>query len=174
MQFCVQKPMDGQPGTFIVSNTEFERKWHRFEMVVWVLLTLVLGCAVAGLLGGGPVARTTVLSGDGLLTVSFDRVIRTHSNYEVEVICERPSTGRGEVRLALGGALLKETPFQTTMPSPAAVQAGNKWTKLTFRTEANEPARITIVQRGQSPGAATWTVALEGGSSVTATQIVLP
>ena len=115
-----------------------------------------------------------ITSADGLLTVAYSSVIRMNANSVIEVIAERQATQQGKVRISLGGSLLKETPLQSTLPYPAGIQAGGKWSKLTYRTEPGEPARVQITQRAESPGRVTWTIALENGGHVTASQWVLP
>jgi hypothetical protein len=63
----------------IGENLDFQRKWWRFENVVWVLFTLIILLDAAGLFGRGPIAKAERRSADGTIDVSYERIERTDS-----------------------------------------------------------------------------------------------
>ena len=60
-------------------NLDFQRKWWRFENVVWVLFTLIIVLDLAGLFGRGPIAKAERRSADGTIDVKYERIERTDS-----------------------------------------------------------------------------------------------
>jgi hypothetical protein len=54
----------------------FERKWWRFERVVWILFLVILICDVLGLFGRGWLAKAERSTPDQALTMSYERVER--------------------------------------------------------------------------------------------------
>ena len=60
-------------------NLDFQRKWWRFENVVWVFFTLIILLDLAGLFGRGPIAKAERRSADGTIDVKYERIERTDS-----------------------------------------------------------------------------------------------
>ena len=58
-------------------DLEFQRKWWRFENLVWILFTLIIVLDMAGLFGRGPIAKTERHAADGTIDVKYERIERT-------------------------------------------------------------------------------------------------
>ena len=162
------------PDQFIENNVEFERKWHRFEQVVWVMLIAMLTAVCFGYLGRGPRAKRTAVASDGSLSVAYDRVMRAHSQSEVELIVEAKATSAPQTAVRLGGALLTEAPVQQMMPPASSTTASRESATFQFQSEPGKPARIRMVQRAVTPGRFRSTASIPGHADVTIEQIVLP
>lgn len=162
------------PDQFIENNVEFERKWHRFEQVVWVALVALLVAICLGYFGRGPQARRTAVAADGSLSVTYDSVLRSHAQSEIELIVERGPVGGSEVHVRLAGAWLTSVPYLQMLPEPSAATARRDSTTYTFRAETEKPARIRLVQRTTAIGHFRSVASLPGHPDVVIEQIVLP
>ncbi len=58
-------------------DLEFQRRWWRFERIVWIFFTLLIVCDLLGLFGRGPLAKAQLHSSDGALNVRYERIERT-------------------------------------------------------------------------------------------------
>jgi hypothetical protein len=162
------------PDQFIENNVEFERKWHRFEQVVWVVLIAMLTAVCLGYFGRGPRAKRTAVAADGSLSVAYDRVMRAHSQSEVELILESNATVAPQTAVRLGGAWMTAVPVQQMMPPASSTTASRDSATFQFEAELGKPARIRMVQRAVTPGRFRSTASIPGRADVTIEQIVLP
>ena len=159
---------------FIENNVEFERKWHHFERFVWVALVLLLTAVCLGYFGQGPAAKRTAVASDGSLTIAYDRVLRTHSQSDVELILETSAVQQNEVQVRLAGAWTSSVPVQQMTPPASASSASRDSATYTFRADPGKPARIRLVQRPSVPGRFRSTASVPGQADVVIEQIVLP
>lgn len=162
------------PDQFIENNVEFERKWHRFEQVAWIGLVALLMAACFGYFGRGPQARRTAVASDGSLSVTYDRVLRSHAQSDIELIVESNASGTSDVQVRLAGAWLTSVPYLQMLPEPASSTASRDSTTYTFRSEAGRPARIRFVQGTTSIGQFRSIASVPGRADVVIEQVVLP
>ena len=151
--------------TFIVSDERFERRWHRLEQTIWVVLSCLLAASAVGAFGHGGITRNTAVSADGKLTVQYDRVLRAGAKAELVVFFEAQATktGRSHVRFS------SPVPVRQITPSPMESVAGMDSAELTFRVQAGYPARVLVIQAPDNAGRHTTRIA-----DLALEQIVLP
>src|ERR1700712_1296520 len=58
-------------------DVEFQRKWWKFEKVVWVVFTALVVLDLVGVFGRGPVAKAHLATEDGAMNVTYERIERT-------------------------------------------------------------------------------------------------
>ena len=57
-------------------DLDFQRKWWRFEKIVWVLFLIIVLLDIAGVFGRGPVAKAHARTSRGLMTIDYQRIER--------------------------------------------------------------------------------------------------
>jgi hypothetical protein len=134
--------------SLIVSEHEFERKWHRFEQIAWVVLTCILIAAALGVLGRGRLATRTAVARDGSITVTYDRVLRARSTADLEIMFESQATRSGEAKINFSSPIS----VRQMMPPPVDARASRGAAGFTFRAEPPLPARVRLVQAPEVPG----------------------
>lgn len=153
-------------------DLQFQRRWWKFECVVWSLFVLVLLADASGILGRGPLAKAERRSRDGTLVVKYERVQREnilhadHSSragcaagWQAAVVCKRR---RFEAVWRAAG---------DSGPETSAVGDGG----VTCTFAATGPAMT--VQMDLKPvnlGTQHFSVAVRGGQRVQAETLVLP
>src|SRR5436309_1257062 len=58
------------------SDLEFQKRWWRFENIIWWAFTIVILLDLAGAFGRGPLAKAQWKSSDGNVMIKYDRVER--------------------------------------------------------------------------------------------------
>jgi hypothetical protein len=156
----------------VYENLPFERRWFRFEHIVWLLMVVYLIFVSAGLFGRGPMAKTTESS--GRLHVQFDRIIRARSQAEVVAEIDAMATQQGRVRLLIEGALADEARIESIQPQPVEQTASGTAHILTFQVNPGSPASVRFVQKVDGVGRAQSRIALEEGPGLRIDQYKLP
>src|SRR4051812_16139311 len=86
----------------------FERKWIRFEHVVWGVMIVVVIAGLIGGLGRGPAARAQ--AGVPPILIEYERIVRYQTPTEITV---RSAGTTGIERLFVGRALLDRLQVQS-------------------------------------------------------------
>ncbi|MBV9083458.1 MAG: hypothetical protein JOZ62_12325 [Acidobacteriaceae bacterium] len=58
------------------SDLDFQRKWWRWERLVWIFFTALIIADVAGCFGRGPLAKARTRTSDGVMDISYERIER--------------------------------------------------------------------------------------------------
>lgn len=98
-------------------HIEFERKSWRAERVGWVVMTLVIVAALAGLFGNGPLSRANATSGN--LHVEYERFLRHQARAEVRIAAR--SEGN-ELRVWISRGYAEGMEIHQIAPEPARVE----------------------------------------------------
>jgi hypothetical protein len=147
--------------------------WMIFEKVAWTIMTLMLTAGLAGMLGRGPLSKGTARAGSDM-EVRYERIARNKTPAVVEVKLNGvPASGK-TVRVRLEGDLFARGHISRIVPQPKAWKPVRNGAELEFASLGSIPAAIGIVQEPASPGHLWNRITVEGGSSVTFNQIVLP
>lgn len=151
-------------------DLDFEKRWFTFERIAWVLLGLLITGACLGALGPGMISNR-VAEREGL-RVHYSALIRAKSAHDFHV---RASSVTGkELHLRVTGDLAAATRPSMSSPQPSSETAADDAIVYTYTVQPGTPAEITLTQRPGKPGRSTGAISIEGGSSVTLSQIVLP
>lgn len=181
---------DGQaesPGSFrqagdltIDQDLNFERRSWRLQRVAWVIGTLVLIAALAGVFGHGPMSDASVESSDGALRLDYSRLTRSQSpsdlNFEIGPTAPRQG---GQARLWIDRAFLNGSRIDRITPEPAEVATRGDRMVYTFHAPEGATAHVRfhldVESLGSRAGAA-GLLAADGsdGPSISFRQFVYP
>lgn len=117
------------------------------------LLAVFLGSALLGLFGSGPLSDAELHSGDGALSVRFERLTRHHAAAELHVAIRSQSDSSAELRLnrAFGDAIEVED----ILPQPA--RAASSDSRHVYHFVTAPPDSITRIVLRYRPLTLGWT-----------------
>jgi hypothetical protein len=151
-----------------------QREWkvQRTGWVVWVLLLLATS---VGLLGHGPVSKTTAGSEGGPLWVEYYRFVRHRAPTTVLLHLDPALAREGIIRLELDQSYLEQVAIEDIVPKPDQEQAKGDRIVYSFAVaESEEPLVVTFKLEPDDPGSLSTAVAIEGGPAVNVRQFVYP
>ncbi len=154
-------------------DLEFQRRWWRFEKVVWSLFVLILLADLSGILGRGPLANARAQTPDGTLDLKYERVLRENTSSIMTVLPETTAIHDGKLRLFVSDSILKEFGAQRVIPQPQTSTVGDGGVMYTFLATST-PLTVQIELKPSFIGAHTFRVGISGGSSIQAKSVVLP
>jgi hypothetical protein len=139
-----------------------ERREWTAQRVGWVLMALLVGAALAGAFGSGPLARARAAAPG--LEVEYPRFARDDADAELTV---RLAGGQ----LWLGRELLERFELELVTPPPDRVaMQGDRW----IYDHGGAPAEVTLRVRPRTPGASSVRLGAVGGGEVRLEQLVYP
>ena len=154
-------------------DLEFQRRWWRFERVVWSLFALILLADLSGLLGRGPLAKAERHTADGVLDVKYERVERSNTPSIMTVLPGNPAIHDGKFQLYVSDDVLKQMGAQRVIPQPDASAVGRGGVTYTFLATAL-PITIQIELRPSVIGLHQFRIGVPGDDTVQAKVLVLP
>ena len=154
-------------------DLEFQRKWWRFENLVWILFTLIIVLDIAGLFGRGPIAKAERRSADGTINVRYERIERTDSPSILTVEFGPSAIQDGKIKLYVSESLVKSLGTQRVIPAPIETTVGDGG--LTYTLPASKlPATVDLALQPSGPGIFHFTIGVVDHKPVEAKVFVVP
>lgn len=153
----------------LVRDDGFERRNLIATRVAFAVLTVMVVAAVLGVFGGtGPLAETTVRSGQA--AVGFDRFVRLGAPTELHVTLAGDQADMSNV--AVKSAYLSGFTVEGITPQPDSQTA--RPDRLVYTFDADAPATVTLALTPREAGIQRGVVDTGSGDPVEFTQIVYP
>jgi hypothetical protein len=148
------------------------------QRVGWGILAVLVIGGLVGLLGRGPLSKTTRLVPASALEVKYERLarFRTPTTLEVRVIDRQPAAS-GRLRLKLIGPLTETVPLQRVVPIPIAAEPLDDGAIFTFAADSGPrpgSMRVAFVQEPGAVGLQRGEISVDGRPAVPFAQFVLP
>lgn len=119
-----------------------QRSWVVQSIGQVVLLAIVVG-ALAGMLGSGPLSRSTVTAEPGL-EVEYERFARYQDAGRLTLRLGSPLTAGDRVRVAINREFLEHSRIEGVVPQPEAQETGGGGVISSFRVaERGQPMTIS-------------------------------
>jgi hypothetical protein len=115
------------------SDLAFQRKWWRFERVIWVLFILIVLLDISGVFGRGPVADATLKAPDGSFTVKYEKIERFRTPSILSVVASPSSIHEGKFQIWLCQQYVDPLGNQRIIPQPIASVPENGGILYTFQ-----------------------------------------
>jgi hypothetical protein len=154
-------------------DLDFQRKWWRFEKVVWVVFAVIIVLDLAGLFGRGPIAKADRRSADGTTDVKYERIERTDSPSMLSIAFGESAIQDGKIRLYVSESLVKGLGTQRVVPAPLTSVVGDGGVTYTFPA-SHVPASVDLALEPSGPGMYEFTVGVVGAAHVHAKVLVVP
>ncbi len=154
-------------------DLEFQRRWWKFERVVWSFFLLILLCDILGLFGRGWLAKAHVTTPDGTLDVKYERIERASTPSIMTIQLGQSAIQNGAAHLFVSESLIKQLGAQRVAPQPANSTIGNGGITYTF-SASEVPATVEIALESSFPGIHHFVLQVPGSEPVQGTVTVVP
>ncbi len=144
------------------------------ERIGWGAIFAVVGAALLGLLGGGPLSSRRDASADGALAVEYDAIHRNQAPARLEIHFI-PAEDKQPQQLAVSKSFTQAAVIKQIVPEPVATQQRQGELLFTLRTDdASERAAVTIHYQYERFGRFAHEVRIVGHEPLAIRQWVLP
>ena len=154
-------------------DLDFQRRWWRFEEIVWSFFVFVLVADLSGIQGRGPLANAHLQTADGALRVKYERVLRENTSSIMTILPEGSTIQNGKLRLYISDSIVKQFGAQRIIPQPEVSTVGNGGVTYTFPASGS-PMTVQFELKPSFIGVHRFQVGIPGGQSVEARSVVLP
>ena len=127
-----------------------ERRQWRAERIGWTIMLILAVAALLGLLGHGPLSRTTATSPDGQLRVEYYRFEREAAPSDLKVTFA--AAGQGDVGIWIDRAFADSLDIEAITPEPDRVEPRPDRLVLFFRFSQPGESSVRIRYEARSPG----------------------
>lgn len=154
-------------------DLNFQRKWWRFERVIWSIFFVILILDVLGVFGRGWLADSKRSSGDQTLTVDYERIERASTPSIITLHFGPAAVRDGRIQLFVSEDIIKELGAQRISPQPAVSALSEGGITYSFDA-ANSPAIAQIALQPSFPGLHHFRMQVVNGEAVEAKVFVFP
>lgn len=154
-------------------NLEFQRKWWKFEQVVWTFFLLILICDLLGVFGRGWLAHATRTTQDQSMKVDFERMERADTPSVMTLHFRQNAIHDGRIEVFVSNAITGPLGAQRIAPQPLVSAVGEGGVTYTFAATA-APAKVQIELKPSFPGPHAFLLRMANGQTVNGTAFVFP
>jgi hypothetical protein len=129
-------------------DLEFQRRWWRFENILWLVLIAILALNVTGLLGRGYLAKGTAQTKVGSMVVKYERIERFKTPSILTIQFGPSALQNGKLTLWTSDSLVKDLGAQRIIPQPLVSVIGEGGLKYVFDATQGP----SLVQFALEPG----------------------
>ena len=154
-------------------DLQFQRKWWRFERIVWVIFGAIILCDVLGVFGRGFLAKAERVTQDGSMQIKYERIERAGTASIMTFRFGPSAVQDGKIRLFVSQDVVKTLGAQRVSPQPAESMVGGGGITYTFHaSDAN--AMVEVMLEPSFPGVHHFVVGVPGSEQVDARVVVVP
>ena len=155
-------------------DLEFQRRWWRFERVVWTVFVLILIADCLGAFGEGWLAHSRLRVPGSGLDVQYERIVRASTPTKLTIHFNQAELAPAHaVQLFVSNSLVDDLGNQRIAPQPAVSAIGQSGIMYVFPWTGAESSVLFSMQPSK-PGVAHFTLRVPGHPSVSARVIILP
>ena len=152
----------------------FEQRFHYAEIAGRVFLVLVVGLALSGLLGRGPLSHETVRTPDGGPSADYEPVARYDTPTQVTLHLH-PAPGQSTTTVVVDTGFIEPMGLTALQPTPLASVAHRGGLALTFAVQPTEADTLVRLELKPSVvGTITMSATVDDAPPLAWTQVVLP
>jgi len=151
----------------------FQRREWRVQRIGWVLLTLFIAAALAGLLGGrGPLVKASARAPGGTLAVEYDRFVRQEAETTISVQARSADAASDELRVWILRPYLDAVTITSITPEPERVVLDEPRATYVFRVSPGTGTSVVRFElQVRTVGRLSGAMGLVGAGSVEFTQL---
>jgi hypothetical protein len=156
----------------INEDFQFQRRDWFLQRVGWCALGLLLLAGLAGLLGPGPLSKTTRT--DGHLEVAYERFVRDNAQTDLSFRVAPQALVSDQARLLIHRDYLAANRLQRIDPEPRSARSLGEYVEYSFDAQASEPLAIRFAVEPDELGTHLVSVRLNDGPEVRLEQFTYP
>lgn len=165
----------GHPGLELNDDLEAQLITWKVQRWGWLAFALILGAALLGLMGRGPLSHSYVIQHDAPLALEFERFGRHGSGSQVRIHLLPGASRDGRARVRLDREFYENVDDLQVIPEPSESEAGAEWVTLTIATDRPDRPTVVVVDYvPQGYGPLRCRVGLEEGEPIRFQQFVYP
>jgi len=154
-------------------DLDFQRRWWRFEKVLWTVFLMVIVCDLAGLFGRGWLAKAEASTPDKALTVEYERIERANTPSTMTLRFGPAAIRNGHLQFHVSDAVVHDLGAQRIAPQPSTSTPGQGGISYVIPVTA-APAGVQIQLQPAVPGRYTFKIQLADVPPITRRVLVLP
>jgi hypothetical protein len=154
-------------------DLEFQRKWWKFEKVVWPILLLIVIVDLLGGFGRGWLSKVRRTTPDHALTFDYERIERGSTPSVMTFQFSPAAIHDGRVILHVSNSIVKELGAQRVSPQPSVSSIGNGGLTYVFPATGGQSS-VQIELQPSFPGLHKFRIQVEGSTPIDGKIAVLP
>jgi hypothetical protein len=129
-------------GIELEQDLAFQQRSWRVQRFAWGVLVLIVGAALAGLAGSGPVSRGSRAAQDGRFIIEYERFVRMQAPSRLRLHVSREAVRAGEVRVWFDRNYIERIKLEQIVPQPKRTEVGEQRLTYIFAAEDDQSAMI--------------------------------
>jgi hypothetical protein len=126
-----QQPLDEPVPTVtddvaVGEDLNFQRKWWRFEHIIWAVFVAILICDLLGMFGRGGFANAKASTPDHALVLNYDRIERKDAPSVMTLHFGPAAVHNGRIEVTISETVLKDLGARRISPAPVISALGPK------------------------------------------------
>ncbi len=128
----------------ISQDTAFQNREWVVQRVGWVIWLAVIGAALAGLMGNGPLTHATAGAEGDPLRVQYDRFVRHAAPEKLEIALQPGAVQGKQARVWIDREYLEGLQLQNITPEPSSMEAALDRIIYTFDLDKQGEATTVV------------------------------
>lgn len=154
-------------------DLEFQRKWWRFERVVWTVFTAIIVLDLLGAFGRGYLANSTMRATDGTMDVKYEHIERFSTPSMLRIQFGPAAVHDGKIQLYVSQSIVSKLGNRRVIPQPASSVAKQNGILYTFPASAKGASAAFALQPTR-PGVFHIALQVPGGEKLRSRIFVVP
>ena len=155
----------------IGEDLEFQRRWWRFERIVWIAFALIVLLDLLGVFGKGYFAKGHIHQGP--VEVKFERVERLGTPSIMTIHFAPEAIHRGTVQLWVSESVVGDLGNRRIIPQPESSTVGNSGVSYIFPASGGRSSVLFALQPA-SPGVFRFALRVPGVNEIRSRVVVMP
>jgi hypothetical protein len=163
-------------GVAVGENLDFQRKWWKFERIVWCIFVVLIVCDLLGLFGRGWLANAKAATPDGALNLEYERIERASTPSIMTLHLGQPAIHDGKIRIYISDSIVRPLGAQRISPQPEVSTLVEGGISYTFAA-TSAPSTVQIALEPSFPGLHTFRLQVLGNAdpdTIDASVFVVP
>jgi hypothetical protein len=162
------------PKLDIEEDMNFQRKSWAFQRFGWVLFALIVLGGLLGLLGEGPLSKTTVTGQSGF-RIEYDRFTHRASGTDITINPgDAPISSEGTIEIEFSQDFLKDYTIDRSIPEPDSESLSGDKLVYSYKVDDGGPAQIVLHIQPEKAGIYHAEIGIKDADAVTIDQIIYP
>jgi hypothetical protein len=167
--------MDEGGSLDVSEDIGFEQRFWKIERIGWAVMAMVIVCALAGLLGPGPLSKQRRADATGSISAEYNRFDRYQAPTMLRLMVPTNLVENGEVRVSLSAGFVDSIELQHVDPTPEHVETtGDEMTFVFLAPDIAQNASIVFHYQPNRFGRTPATVAVGKNTMLHLSQFFYP
>ena len=140
-------------------DLEFQRRWWKFERLIWIVFATIVVLDLSGAFGRGPLANAQKRTADGTFSMKYERVERFSTPSILTLHFEPSAVRDGQIKLWVSDSVVKALGNQRIIPEPVTSATTDGGIAYAFNS-GTHPNSVEFALQTADPGLTHFTVRL--------------